>query len=224
MKFRSGWVICGLSMLSLVGCASSSKPESKAEAPVQRVEQDEFEVGSGKAPTPNTLYSMARLMTTQGKDAQAEAILVALVKAHPEFVPSFCALAESQMRSRKVNEAIRTLNKGLTKAPKNAVLENDIGMCLVMKKDYAGALGHFTTAAGISPDDSRYRANMAMALGMMGRYDESLALYCQILTTGEAHYNLGVLCAARNDDSRAAKEFKLAESLKRSVSAIDEQG
>ena len=58
-----------------------------------------------------------------------------------------------------------------------------------------------------------YRGNVAMAVGMQGRYDEALTLYKQVLTPADAHYNLGVLCEARGDVTRAFDEYARAKEL-----------
>ena len=77
--------------------------------------------------------------------------------------------------------------------------------------DYKRALEFFTKAAAADPDNARYRANMAMSVGMLGRYDEALTLYMQILSPADAHFNLGVICEARDDLDRAFEEYGKAK-------------
>ncbi|MGB6909635.1 MAG: tetratricopeptide repeat protein [Methyloceanibacter sp.] len=72
-------------------------------------------------------------------------------------------------------------------------------MCMLVGDRYGEALSMFSEAAGIMPEDARYRANMAVALGMMGRYAEALSLYEQIMSSSDAHHNLAILREARND-------------------------
>jgi Flp pilus assembly protein TadD len=43
------------------------------------------------------------------------------------------------------------------------------------------------------PENAKYRANMAVALGLMGRYEESLSLFKQVLPKDQANHNLSVL-------------------------------
>jgi Flp pilus assembly protein TadD len=90
-------------------------------------------------------------------------------------------------------------------------MTNNLGMCWLMRGDYAKASEEFTRACGLAPQNARYRSNLAVALGMMGRYDESLALFAQVVPAGTAHYNLYVICQARKDPSRASREYALAE-------------
>ena len=63
------------------------------------------------------------------------------------------------------------------------------------------------------PHDARHRANMAAALGMLGRYDESLAEYEKVVAPAAAHYNVAVLAKAREDQPKAEVEFALATSI-----------
>lgn len=69
-----------------------------------------------------------------------------------------------------------------------------MGMCFLIRKDYPRAMGYFTDVAGIIPENTRYRSNTAIALVLMGRKDEALALYKQILPEEEAIENIKVLC------------------------------
>jgi len=71
-------------------------------------------------------------------------------------------------------------------------------MCHLLKGDYDDALEQFTQASAVG-DDRRYRANMAVALGMLGRYNESMALYEQIVGEEDAKHNLRVIIEARKD-------------------------
>jgi hypothetical protein len=43
------------------------------------------------------------------------------------------------------------------------------------------------------PENVRYRTNMAVALGLMARYDESLSLFKLVLPEDQAIHNLNVL-------------------------------
>lgn len=58
-------------------------------------------------------------------------------------------------------------------------LKNLLGIHTNM--EYENALEMFTKAAGIMPENARYRTNMAVALSLMERYEESLFLFKQIL-------------------------------------------
>jgi tetratricopeptide (TPR) repeat protein len=184
---------------ALAGCASDA-PSSRP-------------VNGDRTPNAKTLYSMSKIMVSRSKDGEAESILSKLIHEHPDFMPAYEDLAELYLRHDRIDSAIEVLKSGVKSSPQDAVLWNNLGMCRMVQKQYGEALTCFTNAAAGEPRDARSRANLAVALGMLGRYDESLALYLQILSPAEAHHNLGVLCEARKDNTRALQEFATSESL-----------
>jgi Flp pilus assembly protein TadD len=174
------------------GTASKSKPfYSKSEADLA------FDKGANQPPSIRTLYVMADIMVKQGREDQAEAVLTRLINEHPGFTPAYNSLAELKMRHRRTDEAVKILEKGLAVDSKDPVLLNNLGMCWMIKQKYEKALKYFTEAAGVNPESTRYRANMAVALGFMGRDNEALALYRQILSEKQAAHNLEIIQSAR---------------------------
>ncbi len=161
-------------------------------------------------PTAQTLYSMARVLAAQHKDDQCFHTLTRIIRKHPKFMPAYCELAELHLRHDRVEDALLTLAAALEHEPDDAYLLNNIGMCLMLAGDYDQSLDAFTQAAGAMPIDARFRANMAVALGKLGRYEESLALYKQVVPTAEAYFNLGVLCKPENA-AQAKQEADLVQ-------------
>ena len=212
-----------LAMLTLGGCATTvadkqAKTAKAAEEAIQA--QEAFEQATDRAPSAKTLYAMARVLSGQHREADSQAILTKVIHEHPDYLPAYIDLAELQMRARKIDDAIATLDAGLKVAPRQGVLLNDLGMCNLLKGKYQEALDYFTQAAGTNPDDCRYRANMATALGMQGRYDEAFNLYAQIGSDGDAHYNIAVLAEARQDGERADWEFQQAKEMDRAAKEV----
>lgn len=173
-----------------------------------------WSAGAASPPSPQTLLAMAKIFAAKGRDPEAAFVLKKIMQEYPKFLPAYVEMAEVHMRSRQVESAIQVLSVGLKVSPDDPVLLNNIGMCWVVKGQYDLALSMFSRAAASRPGDSRHRANMALALGMLGRYEESLALYEQVLGPAEAHQNLSIICAARNDGARSADERAAAEKLR----------
>lgn len=185
---------------------------------------DGFDKGADRSPTAKTLHAMARILAIQRKDIQAEFLLQRLILDYPRFVAGYSYLAELHMRQRRGDEAQQVLERGLDVSPDDPVLLNNLGMCRMVKGDWEKALALFTQASAKAPDNARYRANMAVALGLLGRYDESIALYPQIVSLSDAHYNLAVICEARKDSERATEEFKLAKRWDQLLSSHSRPG
>ncbi|TFG88844.1 MAG: tetratricopeptide repeat protein [Candidatus Atribacteria bacterium] len=165
----------------------------------------DFDKGANQPPSVKTLYSLADILTKQGKNEQAEIVLKKIIKEHPEFLPAWNSLAESQMRQGRIDEAINTLSTALKIIPKDPVLLNNRGMCFMIRQDYNKALEMFAAAAGVKPENARYRANMAVSLVFLGRDDEAMSLYRQILPEDQAKHNLNII--------RTAREKRAEESL-----------
>jgi Flp pilus assembly protein TadD len=187
-------------------------------------EADErFETSSDRAPTSETLYTSAQLLSARGRDQEAYWVYQRIVHDYPNYAPGYNGLAEHQMRTNHTSEAAATLRSGLAVAPNDSVLLNNLGMCNMMQADYEQALANFTKAAGNTPGNARYRSNMGAALGMMGRYDESLAVYQQVVGELDAHYNVGVLAESRGDNARAEMEFARANEGKAQPTAEEKK-
>jgi hypothetical protein len=184
---------------------SQTRPVSSAGSSVNVSGEgdDSFEKGINRPPTPKTLYSLAQILESQGKDDQAEPILRRIVADEPRFMPAYCDLAELQMRQRRIEDAYRTLSAGLKISRDEPILLNNRGMCQVLLKDYEGAYANFTRASALRPDDARYRSNLAMTLAMLGRYDESYSLYTLVMSPQDARHNVALLAEAVGDTDRA---------------------
>jgi len=192
--------------LLLAGCAL---PQALMPKPSATEDQ-----GADRKPTARTLYSMARILAAQGKDSECQFVLRRIIQDYPRFMPAYSELAGLYMRTDQVDHAIDALTRGLEVSANQPILINNLGMCYLVKGDHDLALQRFTEVTRLAPQTARYQANKAVALGMMGNYEESFSVFAQNLTAWEAHHNLAVLCEARHDFQRATAEFALAERLK----------
>jgi tetratricopeptide (TPR) repeat protein len=210
--FCAGVMLAGtLACVATAGCSDNNW--------ANMTPTDEFDVSAGRKPTAQTMFSLARVLISQGKDQEAAAVLDRIIHQEPNFVPAYCELSEILMRQQDLDGAAKVLSAGLQVAPRQSLMWNNLGMCYLLGQKYDKALESFTVAGGIAPSSTMYRSNMATALGMQGRYEEALALYRQVLPMDEAHYNLGVVCQARNDMARAKQEFDAAAAASPQIKA-----
>ncbi len=178
------------------GCTQTTVTSQNPYAP-QSEADIEFQKGAGRPPTVKTLYSMTEILAIQGKDTECEFVLKRCIYEYPNFIPAYHSLAELQMRQSRTGDAIVTLNSALKINPGDTIALNNLGMCLFFQKDYQLALKYFTDAAGILPYRAKYRSNMALALALLGRDEEALSLYTQILPRPDAEKNLQIIQSAR---------------------------
>ncbi len=196
--------LLGLSMFVLCSCSQPGPSVSRSTARFDK--SPALEPPHDPPPSAKTLYSMAEILATQGKDRECEFVLRRCMQEHPGFTPAYNSLAELQMRQGRIHEAVDALSAALQIRPRDPVLLNNLGMCLLLRKEYVRALEHFTSAAGLVPENEKYRGNMATALGLLGRQEESQALLQQILPGDKAQYNAEVLRKAHDREvSQAAK-------------------
>lgn len=187
-------VACISVLFWIAGCelpAPNDNAMQASRAANQPPMEDPFD--PDRPPTAKTLYLMADILSAQGKDGEAEQLYNRIVSQYPDFLPAYNDLAALQMRQRRIPEATQTLQSGLKNNPNDPVLLNNMGMCCLIRKDYERALSYFTDAAAVVPENTRYRSNMATALALLGRRDEALSLYRQILPEEEAMENIQIL-------------------------------
>jgi Flp pilus assembly protein TadD len=204
MRLRSA-ITCGmpgflavtacLTAMVLGGCSEQRRYDT-SHGPKLKNSRSEFEMRQDRPPTQKTLFTMADILAAQGKDRQCEFVLRRCIQDYPQFMPAYNRLAELLMRQGRINEAMVVLSVAVQTHPADPVLLNNLGMCLIVGKKYDKALDHFTQAAALRPENRKYRANMATALGLLGRHEESLALLEQCLADEQAGHNAEVLRGA----------------------------
>lgn len=173
----------GALALGAMGCATTGQQKTVAYgAP------DTSSIGE-QAPRANTIYGMTRLMRSQGKTEQAEVALIGLMKEYPTYSPAYNDLAEIRVQQGRLDEAINYIERGIEVAPNDVVLLNNAGVCALMKHKYGDALDYFKRASMLAPYENRYRANVALAMGLTGDIEGSRALYSQIVSTEQANHN-----------------------------------
>ena len=180
-------VIISLALLiGLAGCANQNGANvSYAQEPT--AEDIAWAKGADRLPEPKTLLALSQLMIAQRRYDQAQFILARIIVEHPDYMAAYVELAELNLQMRRIHIAQEVLERGLAISAHDPVLLNNLGMCWFFRKDYGQAADQFSLAVASGPDNARYRANLALTLGMAGRYDECLAAYQQVLHPGDAH-------------------------------------
>ena len=202
------WGLALVGVMSLGAC-QSSRWAPRFETPIPET----AEIDLDRPPTANTLYRMGKMLAAQNGHRAAEAVFSTRIVRYPTFIPAYVEVADLRAGRRDYNGAIDILEQALERVPQSAVIHNNLGMLWLLADDYEQALGEFATAVEQSPADGRFLANNALALAMTGRYEEALDAYMQVVEAGAAHFNVGIVAAARDDQKRAAHEFDRARSL-----------
>lgn len=205
------YLLWGLALAGLMslGACESSRRAPRFDAPIP----ESAAIDLDRPPTANTLYRMGKMLAAQRGDRAAEVVFSTCIARYPTFIPAYVELADLCAGRRDYSRAIGILEQALERVPESAVVHNNLGMLWLLADDYEQALAEFSAAVEQEPADGRFLANKALALAMTARYEEALDAYMQVVEAGAAHFNVGTVAAARNDQRRAAYEFARARSL-----------
>ena len=131
----------------------------------------------------------------------------------PDSAKEHNDLGAAYLRAGRVPEATDRLNRALRLDPANAAAHNNLGNALQSAGRIGDAIGHFGRAAAIKPDYRIY-LNLGSALRSVDRNDEALSAFAQAVKIGpqsaEAHNNLAVELASRQDLAAAIEHFERA--------------
>ena len=122
----------------------------------------------------------------------------------------------TMLREGRADEAIALLQRAKQSSPRDPHVPNALGLALLYKKDYPGALRAFSDALALDPTFVEARNNRGVAYLQAGRWDDAEADFQAVLDgppTPEkvnAHYNLGLLNEKRGQYRDAEREFSLA--------------
>ncbi|MGA8013087.1 MAG: FG-GAP-like repeat-containing protein [Candidatus Acidiferrales bacterium] len=98
-----------------------------------------------------------------------------------------------------------------------AIRENNLGLALMDRRDFSGALGKFQTACVMNPDSDAGCLNMGIALLNMGRYDDAQKVLAKSIErdpqSARAWYNLGLLERASGHPEAARDDFQKVAAL-----------
>jgi Flp pilus assembly protein TadD len=188
----SFWIVGFICMFCLGGCSESVSYGPDMDSALNNSEQ-EFQKQANRPHTSKALFAMADILAIQGRDSECEFVLRRIIQEYPKYLPAYNSLAELQMRQGRTNTAIETIHDAFRINSEDPLLLNNLGVCWMVRGDYEKALEMFTRATGTMPENTRYRTNMAVALGLMARYEESLSLFKQVLPEDQANHNLSVM-------------------------------
>jgi predicted CXXCH cytochrome family protein len=107
---------------------------------------------------------------------EAEAEYRTALRLDPAFVPALVNLADLDRARGMDEEGAELLKKAMAIEPGNADVRYALGLYLVRKHDYPGALDLFRRAHELMPDNARYAYVYAIALNSSGAAGQALAL------------------------------------------------
>lgn len=101
------------------------------------------------------------------------------------------------------NQAARQLyTQALSISPNSASLHANLGLSYAMTNDLKNAEQHLRKAASMQGASSTIRQNLALILGLQGRFDEARAIYSQLLSPEHVKSNMAYIRALLTQQNR----------------------
>ena len=133
------------------------------------------------------------------------------IEVDPEYPEAYMELGRYYGLMGEPALARATFERWTRVHPEDADMLINAGLTAFDAADYAGAMEFFDGALEVAEDGEQHsgaRTFRANSLDMLGRYDEAIAAYEDVITETpdwwEAHANLGI-CHARNDHPEASE-------------------
>ncbi|MCC7017298.1 MAG: tetratricopeptide repeat protein [Rhodospirillales bacterium] len=145
----------------------------------------------------NEALARARDLERAGFLDQAEAAYRAVLAALPGDVDALHLLGILAHRRGRTGEAIDLLEKASKRAPRNAVIHNNLGQLLKAAGRLDDAERRFRRAVAFRPDFADAHSNLGTTLSSLNRGEEALACFRRALAAEPGHalatYNLATL-------------------------------
>ncbi len=105
-------------------------------------------------------------------------------------------------QSGRNDEARNCYNQALVTAPNEASLEANIGLSYAMTNDLTQAEAHLRKATGMHGASSQIRQNLALVIGLQGRFDEARQMFAAELPADQVEANMSYIRALLTQQNR----------------------
>lgn len=99
-------------------------------------------------------------------------------------------------------EARQLYQQGLLYAPNEPALHANLGLSYAMTNDLVQAETHLGRAASLPGATGQVRQNLALVIGLQGRFDEARAIYASVLPEAEVEANMAYIRALLTQQNR----------------------
>jgi Tfp pilus assembly protein PilF len=161
----------------------------------------------------NAALATGRNLERAGKYDQARPIYERLVAEYPKRYEPYHRLAVVADHQRRHREAEALYAQAIRLCGTDPELFNDLGYCLYLQGKLEKAEAALLKAVSLRPAGSRYRNNLGLVLGHLGRPDEALEEFRRAGSEADAYYNLAFVHASQEDVGKAKECFRLALSV-----------
>jgi Flp pilus assembly protein TadD len=151
---------------------------------------------------PDINVAYAKALTAVGRFDQALNVLDAtIVPQAPDWNALSVKGAVLDQMGRH-DEARRLYTQALLIAPQEASLEANLGLSYAMTNDLGQAETHLRRAVQMRGANSRVRQNLALVIGLQGRFDEARAIYAAELPPDQVEANMAYVRSMLTQQNR----------------------
>jgi len=150
----------------------------------------------------NIKVAYAKALSADGKFAQALNVIEGTIR--PDR-PDWNALSVKGAILDQMGDhttARQLYQQALLISPGQASLEANIGLSYAMTNDLTKAEQHLRRAVAMPGANGRIRQNLALVLGLQGRFDEARAIYAQVLPPDQVKANMAYIRALLTQQNR----------------------
>ena len=174
------------------------------------------------APTHADVLASARQLEQLGRYAEAQRAYLAVLQRHPQHVECMHRLAVVCTRLNDYDAARAYFDRGLQIAPGNVSMLTDAGYARFLAGEHRQAEKLLRRATELAPQDVRATNNLAVVVGVSGRFDDALALFWQVNPHAAAWTNLAHVYQLRNEPEQALTCYQRARELDSSILVPEE--
>jgi Flp pilus assembly protein TadD len=151
---------------------------------------------------PDISLAYAKALTADGRFDQALAVTEATIRPQS---PDWNALSVKGAILDQVGrngEARALYQQALLMAPQEASLEANLGLSFAMTNELPTAEAHLRKAVAMRGSNSKIRQNLALVIGLQGRFDDARAIYAAELGADQVEANMAYIRALLTQQNR----------------------
>ena len=162
-----------------------------------------LEVGVATYPRdPDITVAYAKALTADGRFEQSLTLLEGVIRPDAPDWNALLVKGATLDQLGRNQEARHIYEQALVAAPGEASIEANLGLSYAMTNDLGAAERHLRRAVQMRGANSQIRQNLALIVGLQGRFDESRAIYAAELPPQQVENNMNYVRALLTQQNR----------------------
>lgn len=178
--------------------AAALRAAGQAEQAVAALEQATLAYPQDMAIT----IAYAKALTAAGRFEQSLAVLGRVIRPDAPDWNALLVQGATLDQMGRNEEARRIYAQAAVIAPGEASIETNLGLSYAMTNDLARAEQHLRRAVQMRGATSQTRQNLALVVGLQGRFDEARAIYAAELPPEQVESNMAYIRALLTQQNR----------------------